>query len=75
MPYLYQDLRLSGTPSPSVDFLWQHLGKDIIAQDVKNRADRVEVWASKFTDPGDDWVEFVFFIEETEIARHRCEGY
>lgn len=43
--------------------------------DVAVGADRLEVWGSLFSDPGDDWCEFRLFRGSEEIARRRVRGY
>jgi hypothetical protein len=38
-------------------------------------ADRMEIWGSSFSDPGDDYTEFVLFAGDHEVARKRVAGY
>jgi hypothetical protein len=44
-------------------------------KDQATAADRMEVWGSSFSDPGDDFCDFKLFSGTEEIAVARVGGY
>ena len=42
---------------------------------VVEKAGKMEIWGSSFSDPGDDYTEFVLFADGREVARKRVAGY
>lgn len=42
---------------------------------VVARADRMEVWASSCSEPGDDWTEFKLYRGSRLLDKQRIKGY
>lgn len=50
--------------------------KDASLHAVVAKSARMEVWATRFTDPGSDYCELRFFDSNNEcLAKHRIDGY
>lgn len=39
------------------------------------QADRLEIWSSSFSDPGEDWDDYRLFADGEKIDCHRTKGY
>ena len=42
---------------------------------IAEKADRLEVWGSSFSDPGPDFCEFRLFKGDEQIGTKRVDGY
>jgi hypothetical protein len=73
MPYLYteyqgEEARREATQKPP-------LGPGFSEEDVQN-IDCLEVWASSFTDPGEDYTDWKLFAAQGRLIKERrMQGY
>ena len=71
MAYLYDTL--TGNAARKAAFASHQLG---LTLGEAERVEKVEVHVSGFTDPGEDWCEYVAFdATGAELARRRRAGY
>jgi hypothetical protein len=52
-----------------------NIGGPLFSEEQAARADKMEIWASEFTEPGPDYCLFRLFEKEVQIGTKRQNGY